>query len=84
MTLREEEKALVVPTQSLQTGPKGQYVYIVKPDASVELRNVQVARTEGALTVIAGGLEPGETVVVDGASRVLPGTRVNAKMAENS
>ena len=84
VTLREEDKALVVPTQSLQTGPKGQYVYVVKPDTSVELRNVQVARTEGALTVIAGGLEPGETVVVDGASRVLPGTKVNAKMAENS
>jgi len=59
--------------------PVGQYVYVVKEDSSAELRVVQVARTEGAQTVIAGGLKPGETVVVDGASRVLPGSKVSAK-----
>ncbi len=84
VTLRDEEKALVVPTQSLQTGPNGQYVYVVKEDTSVELRPVQVARTEGAETVIAGGLKPGETVVVDGASRILPGSKVSAKTPEKS
>src|SRR5258708_38078565 len=50
VTLRDEEKALVVPTQALQTGPNGQYVYVVKEDSSVEFRPVQVARTEGAET----------------------------------
>ena len=84
VTLRDEEKALVVPTQALQTGPNGQYVYVVKEDTSVELRPVQVARTEGAETVIAGGLKPGETVVVDGASRILPGSKVSAKTPEKS
>ena len=79
ITLRDEEKAVVVPTQALQTGPNGQYVYVVKEDSSAELRVVQVARTEGAQTVIAGGLKPGETVVVDGASRILPGSKVTAK-----
>ncbi len=79
VTLRDEEKALVLPTQALQTGPSGQYVYVVKADSSVELRTVQVARTEGAETVLAGGLKPGETVVVDGASRILPGSKVSAK-----
>jgi membrane fusion protein, multidrug efflux system len=84
VTLRDEEKALVVPTQALQTGPNGQYVYIVKEDSSVELRVVQVARTEGAESVVAGGLKPGETVVVDGASRILPGSKVSAKTPDKS
>jgi multidrug efflux system membrane fusion protein len=79
VTLRDEEKALVVPTQALQTGPTSQYVYVVKEDSSVELRPVKVARTEGAETVVAAGLKPGETVVVDGASRLLPGSKVSTK-----
>ena len=82
VTLRDEEKALVVPTQALQTGPNGQYVYVVKEDSSVEFRPVQVARTEGAETVVAGGVKPGETVVVDGASRIVPGAKVSAKSPE--
>jgi multidrug efflux system membrane fusion protein len=82
VTLREEENALVVPTQALQTGPNGQYVYVVKADASAELRPVQVARTEGADTVLVGGLKPGETVVVDGASRIVPGSKVSTKTAD--
>lgn len=84
VSLRDEDRALVVPTQALQTGPKGQYVYVVKPDASVELRNVEVARTEGEETVLAGGVTAGETVVVDGASRILPGTRVSVKAPEKA
>jgi multidrug efflux system membrane fusion protein len=84
VTLREEDKALVVPTQALQTGPNGQYVFVVKEDSSVDLRPVQVARTEGVETVIAGGLKPGETVVVDGASRILPGSRVSVKAPEKA
>ncbi|MEO8007365.1 MAG: efflux RND transporter periplasmic adaptor subunit [Betaproteobacteria bacterium] len=84
VTLRDEDKALVVPTQALQTGPNGQYVYVVKDDSSVELRSVQVARTQGGETVIASGLKPGEIIVVDGASRILPGSKVSAKAPEKS
>lgn len=82
VTLRDEDKALVVPTQALQMGPNGQYVYVVKDDSSVELRSVQVARVEGEQTVIADGLKPGETVVVDGASRVQPGARISVRAAD--
>lgn len=82
LALGDESQALVVPTQALQTGPKGQFVYVVTPDASAELRMVEVARTEGEETVLASGVAAGETVVVDGASRILPGTRVSAKAAE--
>ena len=84
VSLRTEDKSLVVPTQALQTGPKGQYVYVVKADSSAELRTVEVARTEGEETVLAGGVAVGETVVVDGASRILPGTRVSVKTPETA
>lgn len=84
LTLREEPAARVVPSQAVQNGPKGQYVYVVKSDATVDLREVTVARIEGSETVISGGLEPGETVVVDGASRLLPGSKVSAKNPDKS
>jgi len=84
VTLRDEDKALVVPTQALQTGPNGQYVYVVKQDSTVELRLVKVARTEGVDSVVAEGLQQGETVVVDGASRIVPGSKVSAKTPEKT
>lgn len=84
VTLRNEDNALVVPTQALQTGPNGQYVFVVKEDSSAEMRKVEVARTEGVETVLDGGVTAGETVVVDGASRILPGTRVSVKTPEKA
>jgi multidrug efflux system membrane fusion protein len=84
VSLRDDDKALVIPTQALQTGPKGQYVYVVKADSSAEMRTVEVARTEGEETVLTGGVSAGETVVVDGASRILPGTRVSTKVPEKA
>lgn len=84
VVVREDENALVVPTQALQVGPNGQYVYVVKPDSTAEMRVVQVARSDGAETLLAGGVQAGETVVVDGASRLLPGSRVVIKQAESA
>ena len=84
VSLGNDARALVVPTQALQTGPKGQYVYVVKADSSAELRSVEVARTEGEETVLTSGVAAGETVVVDGASRILPGTRVSTKAPEKA
>ena len=84
VALRDEDDAIVVPTQALQTGPDGQYVFVVKDGSAAEMRKVEVARAEGAESVIAAGVRPGETVVVDGASRLLPGTRVSMKPAESA
>lgn len=84
VTLRDGERALVVPTQSVQTGPNGQYVFVVKADSTAEMRKVEIARTEGPATVLAAGVSAGETVVVDGASRLLPGSRVSAKPVESA
>lgn len=77
VTLREQRDAIVVPSQAVQTGPKGQYVYVIKPDLSAELREIVVDRTEGTETVIAKGLAAGEQVVTTGQLRLVPGIKVN-------
>ena len=79
VTLREQQDATVVPSQSVQTGPKGQFVYVVKPDHSAEVREITVDRTEGADTVIAKGLTAGEQVVTTGQLRLVPGIKVEPK-----
>ena len=76
VTLQEQANVVVVPSQALQNGPKGQYVYVVKPDGTAELRVVVVERTEGERAVVAKGLEAGETVVTTGQLRVVPGGKV--------
>jgi multidrug efflux system membrane fusion protein len=75
--LFDEENAIVVPSRALQTGPSGQFVYVVKADMTAEVRRVVVARTEGDVTVLAeGGIAKGEQVVVRGALRLAPGIKV--------
>jgi multidrug efflux system membrane fusion protein len=63
----------------VQAGQQGSFVFVVKPDSTVELRNVVVNRTAAAESVIASGLEPGETVVTDGQLRLVPGSRISVK-----
>ena len=78
MTLAVQPDAIVVPSQALQTGQQGRYVFVVNSDQTVELRNVTVARTAGEKTIIASGLTPGETVVTDGQLRLRPGSKIKA------
>jgi multidrug efflux system membrane fusion protein len=80
--LATDPGALVVPSTAVQTGPQGQYVYVVKPDKTVDLRPVNVARTAGTEIVIKDGLAAGETVVIDGQLRLVPGSRISVKNAE--
>ncbi|HKI64302.1 MAG TPA: multidrug transporter subunit MdtA, partial [Burkholderiales bacterium] len=68
--------AIVVPSVAVQTGPQGEFVFVLKPDATAEVREVTVARTEGDLTVIAQGLAKGERVVTRGQLRLAPGVKV--------
>ena len=76
MTLANQPDATVVPSQALQTGQQGRYVFVVKPDETVEMRNVTVLRTAGEKTVIASGLTAGERVVTDGQMRLRPGSKI--------
>ena len=81
LRLSEEENATVVPTQAVQTGQSGDFVFVIKSDQTAESRPVKVARTLGTESVIAKGIEPGETVVTDGQLRLIPGIKVQIKAA---
>src|SRR6266446_1864842 len=65
-----------VPAQTVQNGPNGNYVYIIKPDDTVERRAVEVAATQDGVAVVSKGLSPGEQVVVDGQYRLTNGARI--------
>ena len=73
------ENAVVVPTQAVQAGQQGPFVFVVKPDLTVESRAVKLGRRLARETVIAGGLKAGERVVTDGQLRLVPGSRVEIK-----
>jgi multidrug efflux system membrane fusion protein len=68
--------ATVVPTEAVQTGQDGQFVFVVKQDQTVEQRPVTVGQGMDQDTVITKGLTPGETVVTEGQLRLEAGTRV--------
>ncbi|MER9893637.1 efflux RND transporter periplasmic adaptor subunit [Mesorhizobium sp. M0119] len=65
-----------VPTVAVQPSQKGPFVYVIKPDSTVEMRPVQVALTEGANTAISQGLKSGERVVVEGQTKLKNGAAV--------
>jgi membrane fusion protein, multidrug efflux system len=75
----DSPEALTVASSAVQTSQTGQYVYVVKADKTAEMRPVVVERTSGSVAVIAKGLTAGETVVVEGQLRVLPGKPVQIK-----
>jgi len=76
LNLTTQPRAVVVPATAVQASQDGQYVFIVKPDRTVEMRTVKVDRQQGDQMVIAGGVSPGDEVVTDGQLRLTPGARV--------
>jgi multidrug efflux system membrane fusion protein len=79
LTLTTRPNAILVPSQTIQTGQEGPYVFVVKPDLTVESRPVAVDRSLDGLTVVAKGLQPGETVVTTGQLRLVAGGKVEIK-----
>ena len=77
LQLTTEKNATVVPTQAVQNGQQGPYVFVVKPDKSVEARNVDLGPSDKTEVVIRKGVEAGETVVTDGQVRIVPGSKVD-------
>jgi multidrug efflux system membrane fusion protein len=84
LTLSELTNVVVVPSQAVQTGQNGQFIYIVKSDQTVEERPVTIGITYDGQTVIEKGLKAGETVVTDGQLRLSPGATVIVKSANTS
>jgi membrane fusion protein, multidrug efflux system len=84
LTLATESDALVVPSQAVQTGQQGTYVFVVKGDSTVETRPVVVSRTQGGETIIAKGVQADESVVTDGQPRLVPGAKVEVARGRSS
>ncbi|HTZ77098.1 MAG TPA: efflux RND transporter periplasmic adaptor subunit [Stellaceae bacterium] len=76
-----DKNAVTVPARAVQRGPNGSYLFVVKPDDTVEMRTVQVAQEEDGVAVIGKGLTAGERIVVDGQYRLDDGTKVVAQAA---
>jgi membrane fusion protein, multidrug efflux system len=68
--------ATLVPSQAVQSGAPGSYVYVVKPDDTVAVQTVTTGPTDGTNTVITKGLAPGDVVVTDGVDRLSDGAKV--------
>ena len=81
LTLTTESNAVVVPSQAVQTGQKGSYVFVVAADNTADMRPVTVKRTAGPETVVTAGLKPGDRVVTDGQLRLTRGAKVEMKQA---
>ena len=81
LTLTTQPDAVVIPSQAIQTGQQGQYVYVMRSDSTVESRPVTVGLRLDGKTVIEKGVSPGDKVVTDGHLRLVPGTRVQVKNA---
>jgi multidrug efflux system membrane fusion protein len=67
---------LVVPAAAVQRSPKGNFVYVVKADSTVELRPVEILLTEGDSIALKSGVAESERVVIDGLDKLSPGTKV--------
>jgi membrane fusion protein, multidrug efflux system len=76
LILGTRQNAVTVPAQTVMQGPEGAYVYVIKPDDTVEQRNVKVAATQDGRAVIAQGLNAGDRVVVDGQYRLTDRAKV--------
>src|SRR4030043_600117 len=75
LTLTTQPNAVVAPSQAIQTGQSGDYVFVIKSDLTVESRPVVIDRTLDGETVVEKGLQPGDKVVTDGPLRLFPGAR---------
>jgi membrane fusion protein, multidrug efflux system len=72
---------VLVPAAAIQRSPQSAFVWIVKPDATVEMRNVEPQLTEAEATVVRRGLAAGESVVIDGVDKLQPGSKVAVNRA---
>ena len=84
LTLTTQRNAVVMPSAALQAGQQGQYVFVIKPDLTVESRPVVTTRSFNDLAVVDNGVTPGENVVTDGQLQLVPGTKVEIKNGQGA
>jgi multidrug efflux system membrane fusion protein len=79
--VRTERSALTLPTTAVQLGPNGPFTYVVKPDSTVEVRQLKIGEESGGLTVVRSGLALNERVVTSNQYRLQAGSHVRAAAA---
>jgi multidrug efflux system membrane fusion protein len=84
LTLTTLPDMVVVPSGAVEQGQKGQYVYVVRPDMTVEDRTVKTGQMYGSYTVVLEGVSPGESVVTDGQLGLVPGAGVTVREPEKA
>ena len=84
LTITMQPGAILVPSQAIQTGQQGEYVFVVKSDLTVEQRSITTIRTVNNETIVEKGLQAGERVVTDGQLQLVPGTKVEVKTPSGS
>jgi multidrug efflux system membrane fusion protein len=84
LVLSIDKNAVTVPARAVQQGPNGSYLFVIKPDDTVEMRTVEVSQTDQGVAEIKQGLSAGENIVVDGQFRLDQGTKVTVQTAAKS
>jgi membrane fusion protein, multidrug efflux system len=74
----ETRRATVIPSEAIQSGQQGPFVYVVKTDQTVEPRPVAIGQTVEGKAIVESGVMAGESVVTDGQSRLFPGAKITA------
>ena len=84
LTLKTQSNAITVPSQAIQNGQQGQFVFVIKKDMTVESRPVSIVQGMDGNVIVQKGLVAGEQVVTDGQLRLVPGARVEIKQGGNA
>ena len=76
LLLETHKNATVIPSVAVQNGPQGSYVFVVKPDKTVDVRQVSVSFTQNNVASITSGIAAGDVVVIDGQDKLKAGSTV--------
>lgn len=76
LVLNTLKDAVVIPAEAVQQGAEGSFLFVVKPDDTVEVRKVRLASTQQKTAIVAEGLAGGETVVTEGQLRLTAGAKI--------
>ncbi len=79
LLIQTDHNVVTVPPTAMQRGPQGSYVYIVKDESTVSRRPVVAGHEDESIAVVTAGLQPGDRVVTDGASRLMDGSKVKVQ-----
>lgn len=81
MLLQTLKNSTVIPSAAIQRGPQGNFVYVVKPDDTVQVQQVTITVTQDNSSAISGGISPGNVVVTDGQDKLQAGSKVEPRAA---